>query len=128
MTCRLVRLTTLVKMEIPAELRDKIPSNGRKKQMKIENMVTPSSVFFVPNSHKGILINNLKNVAPLLTRLTGYRVHLVESGGTPLSRLFSLDSGKCHRADCPVCKSHTGKERQLFTLLLVRFASRLVPR
>ena len=40
------------------------------------------------------------------------RTTLVESGGLPLSRLFSLDlsDGRCHRADCPVCDlpSHKG--------------------
>ena len=43
--------------------------------------------------------------------MTGYRVNYVESAGTPLSRLFSLDlsDGRCHRADCVVCEKHTKK-------------------
>ena len=37
-------------------------------------------------------------------------MRLVESAGTPLSRLFSLDlsSGRCLRADCVVCELHNG--------------------
>ena len=47
----------------------------------------------------------------MLTRLTGYKVRLVESSGTPISRLFSLDlsTGCCHRSKCAVCLLHTGK-------------------
>ena len=45
----------------------------------------------------------------MLSRLSGYSVYLVESSGTPISRLFSLDlsSGRCHRADCIVCELHS---------------------
>ena len=60
------------KQEIPTMLRDKIPNSGRSKQ-KLE-LAAPTSVFFVPNSHKGVLIRNLERAEPLLTRLSGYRV------------------------------------------------------
>ena len=68
-------------------------------------------MLFVPNSHKGVLIKKLEILEPQLTRLTGYKARLVEAGGLPMSRLFSLDlsDGLCHRVDCHVCISHNGK-------------------
>ena len=47
----------------------------------------------------------------MLTRLSGFKVRLVESSGIPLARLFSLDfsDGQCHRIDCVVCDLHKGK-------------------
>ena len=49
--------------------------------------------------------------SPQLECLSGYKTRLVESTGTPLSKLFCLDLSdyRCHGADCPVCEYHTGK-------------------
>ena len=71
----------------------------------------PTSVLFVPNSHNGILLKRLEEKEPPLTKLSGCCVRLVESSGVPLSRLFSLDmsDGRCHRYNCLVCMSFTGK-------------------
>ena len=71
----------------------------------------PTSVLFVPNSYNGILLKRLEEKEPLLTKLSGYCVRLVESSGIPLSRLFSLDmsDGRCHRYDCLVCMLFSGK-------------------
>ena len=65
----------------------------------------------MPNSNGGTLLKRLEQKEPMLTRLSGFKVRLVESSGIPLSRLFSLDisDGKCHRFDCYVCALHQGK-------------------
>ena len=99
------------KQEIPRNLQlmNKKQAHGSRR-LPATNTV-PTSVLFVPNSHNGILLKKLEEKEPLLTKLSGYCVRLVESSGVPLSRLFSLDmsDGKCHRFDCLVCKSYSGK-------------------
>ena len=91
-----------------SEIPEKSQFLGKNRRFSRPNMA-PSSVMFVPNSHKGILIKRLEQLEPKLVRMCGYRVRLVEAAGTPLSRLFSFDmsSGKCHRVDCYVCLTHT---------------------
>ena len=95
------------KKEIPECLKKspKTGGFGHKKDKK-----SPTSVLFVPNSNGGLLLKRLQQIEPKLERLSGYTVRPVESGGTPLSRLFNLDlaGGRCQRADCLVCLSHTG--------------------
>ena len=88
------------KRDIPQNLRP----NFKNVAPNMQNLST-SSVLFVPNSNDGTLIKKLQEIEPKLVRLCGYRVNLVESGGLPLTWLFSLDlSGRrCHRADCPAC-------------------------
>ena len=46
-----------------------------------------------------------------MSRLSRYKLRLVEVSGSPLSRMFSLDlsDGICHRIDCHVCLTHNGK-------------------
>ena len=98
------------KAEVPnsAKLATLRPRGGRFGSKSQKN--TPSTVLFVPNSNQGVLLSNLEKVEPMLARLSGYSVKLVEAGGIALSRLFSVDlsSGRCHRADCAVCDFHTG--------------------
>ena len=68
-------------------------------------------MLFVPNSNDATLLKKLEQREPLLTRMSGFKVRLVEASGVPLSRLFSLDlsSGRCQRWDCHVCRLHKGK-------------------
>ena len=95
--------------------KNEIPQAG--KPRKISNLARnydqklPSTVMFVPNSNRGILLKKLEAMEPLMEKLSGYRVRLVESAGTPLSRLFILDlsDGRQPCVDCPVCEFHTGK-------------------
>ena len=70
-------------------------------------MMRPTTALFVPNTHEGILLKKLEQREPLLTRLSGYNIRLVESSGTPLARLFSLDlsDGVCHWPDKLCCMS-----------------------
>ena len=84
---------------------------GHGKRNDAKPKLSPTSVMFVPNSYGGILTKKLEQLEPMLERLCGYRVRMVEAAGTPLSRLFSLDmsDGRCHRADCHVCITHNGK-------------------
>ena len=99
------------KAEVPvsARLANKKEGGGDKFGSKSKKMA-PSTVLFVPNSNQGVLLSNLERIEPMLARLSGYSVKLVEAGGVALSRLFSLDlsSGRCLRADCVVCEFHTG--------------------
>ena len=93
------------KCDVPQAMRKFRQQRGRAASQ------VPSAVLFVPNSNKSILLKKLEQKEPLLARLSGYTIRLVESSGTPLSRHFSLDlsDGLCHRIDCLVCASHTGK-------------------
>ena len=97
------------KNQIQHELRhcDKNTQKNHRNLAKIK----PTSVLFVPNSNEAVLLRKLQEKEPLLSRLSGYGVRLVEAAGTPLSRLFSLDlsDGRCHRANCAVCEHHSGK-------------------
>ena len=98
------------KAEIPESLKPPRPTTkGKFKQSS--QQIPCSTVLFVPNSNGAALIKRLEQKEPLLTRLTGFKVRLVESSGIPLSRLFSLDlsDGLCHRLDCTVCEKHNGK-------------------
>ena len=97
------------KNEIPEAMKPKNLGKGKFKQNS--DFLPPSTVLFVPNSNEGVLLSSLEKIEPMLTRLTGYKVRLVESGGSPIPRLFSLDlsDGKCHRSECIVCELHSGK-------------------
>ena len=46
------------------------------------------AVLFVPRSEKGELLSRLKEEEAKLADITGYRVKLVESSGTQLSRIL----------------------------------------
>ena len=96
------------KNDIPQNMRP-LPKTHAKFGQN-ESKMRPTTVLFVPNSHQGALMRDLEKAEPNLAKITGYRVRLVEAGGIPISRLFSLDlsDGRCHRADCRVCLYHTG--------------------
>ena len=91
-------------------LRNKVLGTNRQRSRR-ESPDLPTTVLFVPNSHDGLLLKRLQEKEPMLSRISGYKVRLVESSGTPLARLFSLDlsDGICHRINCVVCKSHNSK-------------------
>ena len=92
------------KQDVPVEFKT-LKAKGKTTK---KPLLRPSTVLFVPNSNQGILLDRLKHAEPMLSRLTGYSVRLVEASGVPLSRLFSLDlsDGRCHRLDCVVCENH----------------------
>ena len=99
------------KKEIPASLKRANNGGGSRRWSHNGSMGEPTTVLFVPNSNNGILLRNLEQREPLLSKLSGYTVRLVESSGSPLARMFSLDlsNGVCHRTDCVVCVFHNGK-------------------
>ena len=97
------------KLQIPDYLKPESSFKGKFKQSS--SKIPCTSVLFVPNSNNGTLIKRLEQKEPMLTRLSGFKVRLVESSGVALSRLFSIDlsDGLCHRFDCAVCRFHNGK-------------------
>ena len=94
------------RQEIPREFYD-VQKGTSKQKPKFK----ATTVLFVPNSNRGVLIKRLQQLEPMLSRLSGYTSTLVESAGTPLSRLFTLDlsDGRCHRTDCQVCSGFAGR-------------------
>ena len=97
------------KNEIPNSMKPPQIFKGKFKQTS--SAIPCSTVLFVPNSNQGTLLKRLEQKEPMLTRLSGFKVRLVESSGVPLSRLFSVDlsDGYCHRFDCVVCDTHQKK-------------------
>ena len=66
---------------------------------------TPTTVMFVPNTPKGVLLSLMKEREVELSAMSEFRVRYVEAGGTSLTSMFSTNprSGKhCGRA-CIVC-------------------------
>ena len=65
------------------------------------------AVLFVPRTERGELLSRLKEEEAKLTDITGYRVKLVESSGTQLSRILCKRNPwagqDCGRPDCLVC-------------------------
>ena len=65
------------------------------------------AVLFVPRSEKGELLSRLKEEEAKLADITGYRVKLVKSSGTQLSRILCQRNPwagqDCGRPDCLVC-------------------------
>ena len=65
------------------------------------------SLLFVPRTKGGELAKRLRTEEDTLAKITGYRVKIVERGGTMVKRVVhksNLWSGKdCDREDCPIC-------------------------
>ena len=97
------------KRKVPQELKSEVVLNKYhnkfSKSPKPIASMTPTSVMFVPNTHNSVLLKRLQEREPMISRLSGYTVRLIEGSGTPFSCLFPLNfsNGTCKRADCPVC-------------------------
>ena len=92
--------------------RKVLRSLAKKKFSKKQKKSDPQNkkikaVLFVPRTERGELLSRLKEEEAKLTDITGYRVKLVESPGTQLSRILCKRNPwagqDCGRPDCLVC-------------------------
>ena len=95
--------------ESPRNIRHQKDGNQRKQTR--DPGVPTTSVMFVPNTRRGILVNRLKEGEDELARITGFRIKYQEAGGVQLGKMFSTDLARdqpCGRNVCWPCQ--TSKE------------------
>ena len=67
-----------------------------------------TTVMFVPNSKRSLIVNKLKEREDEMANITGFRIKYQEAGGTQLARMFSTDLARdlpCGRNECWPCNS-----------------------
>ena len=78
---------------------------GNKKRIVFQKAgkIPTTTVVFVPNTKRGILVNKQENN---MSNITGFRIRFQEAGGSQLKNMFSSDLAKgthCGRTSCPPC-------------------------
>ena len=73
------------------------------------------SVLFVENTKDNILAKMMREVVERIQGIMGYRVKVVERGGTPLKMMFPLtqigEGKECGREDCVTCTQESRGEK-----------------
>ena len=96
--------------------------SDQEKQSKPEGIRT-TSVLFVEHTRGGVLASNIRKTLANLEPMTGFRVKVVENGGTSLGSLFSNKNPwagqKCGRTKCTLCKQNTERVEGCTTTNLV---------
>ena len=85
-----------------------VPREWKKKTLRQRNIegTEVTSIMSVPNTAGGELINRLIQKEAQLSRISGYRVKLVEGNGIPINKFFPspLAKKRCHRREkCIIC-------------------------
>ena len=68
--------------------RASFPSSRKNKEKETIRKASPISVLFIDNTKGGVLANKLQEADTRLETMTNYKVRVVESPGTALSRLL----------------------------------------
>jgi hypothetical protein len=84
-------------------------SKGGKQDKKLtKEHIKTTTVMFVDNTVGGELAKRLRGEEDKLSVLTGFRVKIVESGGTQLKQMLSCvnpwSGVQCNRTDCQTCQ------------------------
>ena len=102
-----------LKRKLKKELNKKMglagfPASSKSKRKETIRKASPISVLFMDNTKGGLLSRKLQEADNRLSLMTNYRVRVVESAGTALSRLLPSTNpwgtGDCGRQDCITCK------------------------
>ena len=84
------------------------PTSRKNKEKETIRKASPVSVLFIDNTKGGLLARKLQEADNRLCTVTNYKVRVVESAGTALSRLLPSTNpwgaGDCGRHDCVLCK------------------------
>ena len=95
------------------KLRGEVGANPTKQVAG--NMMETTSVMFVESTPHGILTSRLRRSEDLRAEVVGWRVKMVEMGGTKLGQLFAntdpWSGGACERADCYTCHQGGGADK-----------------
>ena len=105
------------RMEDGTVRSDKVNQMGRGRSDKVcaariedatSEEIRTASVLFVDQTPKGELARRLRELEPRLAKITGFRIKIVERGGTKLKQALPntnpWSGSDCGRDDCVTCK------------------------